>query len=127
MIDPTLFRGKPYTRPISFTVTFSGAVNEQKAIWLPKAAYFEVAEIVAFSTVAAELQIADTQPANIIGFIAFNGTAFSIWQRSLAGVRSNNPSNSQLLLVDAVGAAQTVHGTVYGWEVTPTGEYRTGS
>lgn len=127
MIDPTLFRGKPYTRPVSFTVVFTGAAGESHALWTPKNAYFEVAEVLAFSTVAGEWQLADSTAFNVIGFMAFNGTSFSIWQRTLAAVRSNTPQAAALLLVDPVGVAATIHGTCYGWEVNPDGQYRSGS
>jgi hypothetical protein len=121
------FQGKPYTRPLNFLLTFTGVAGQFFTIWAPKNAFFEVAELLIKGTVAAEYQIADTIPQALIGFVGVDGVNFSVWQHTLAGVRSNNYANSALLLVDPVGVAGTVHGSVYGWEVTPDGTYRTGS
>jgi hypothetical protein len=121
------FQGKPYTRPLNFLLTFTGVAGQNFPIWLPKNAWFEVAEVLIKGTVAVEYQLADTIPQAIIGFVGVDGVNFAVWQHTLAGVRSNNYANSALLLVDPVGVAATVHGSVYGWEVTSDGTYRTGS
>jgi hypothetical protein len=123
--DLKSFQGRPYTRPITFSVTFTGAVGEAHAIWTPLGASFEVAAVLAKGTAAVELQLADTQTAALIGFIGLDGVNFAIWTPgNLAGVRSNDNKGARLVLVDTVGVAGTVHGTCYGWEVTKEGNYR---
>jgi hypothetical protein len=126
MIDfAKTFRGRPYTRPIVFNVTFTGAAGEAHAVWFPLGAHFEIAALLAKGTAAVELQIADTTTGGLIGFIGLDGVNFAVWTPGyLAGIRSNNAANAALLLVDTVGVAGTVHGTCYGWEVTKEGNYR---
>jgi hypothetical protein len=119
------FQGRPYTRPISFSVVFTGAAGEAHAIWAPLGASFEVAGVLAKGTAAVELQIADTTTGALIGFIGLDGVNFAVWTPgNLAGVRSNDSKNGLLLLVDPIGVASTVHGACYGWEVTKEGNYR---
>ena len=60
-----------------------------------------------------------------VRFIGLDGVNFAVFAPgNLAAIRSNNASNAVLLLVDTVGVAGTVHGAVYGWEVTKEGDYR---
>lgn len=126
---PLPFQGRPYTRPVPFSVTFSGTAGESHAVWLPKNAFFELVTCIAKSNNAVELILADTADGNVIGFIGLDGINFSVFPGagSLAGIRSNNPTFAQLLLVDPVGVACIVHGVCLGWEVTREGMYRTGS
>jgi hypothetical protein len=119
------FQGRPYTRPVVFSVTFTGAPGEAHPIWTPLGASFEVSAVLAKGTAPVELQIADTQTGATIGFIGLNGADFAVWAPgNLAGVRSNDNKGALLLLVDTVGVAGTVHGACYGWEVTKEGNYR---
>jgi len=123
------YRGLPYTRPVNFGVTFTGAPGESHEIWVPKNAFFELVTMIIKGTAAAEYQVADTTPVGVIGYVGLDGVNFSVFPGpgTLAGIRSNNYTNARLILVDPVGVASVVHGSCYGWEVTQDGGYRTGS
>jgi hypothetical protein len=120
----TGFKGRPYTKVTPFTKTFTGAFNELLAIWQPVGAYFELGLLLAKSTVAGEFAVVDTNAANIIGFIQFDGVNFSRLDLGMAGIRSNLLNYATLALVDVAGVGGTIHGVVYGWEVTQEGNYR---
>ena len=120
-----LFQGRPYTKVVPFAVTFSGVVGEFTPIWLPQNAYFEVAFIrVKSSTVAAEVTFSDTDPSAALAFAIAVPTGYENVFLGLATYRSLQSSNPKLLLVDFQGVANTIKGTVYGWEVTREGFYR---
>lgn len=127
MIDPLRmldFRGRPYTRALPFAHVFTGVAGELAHLWQPKNAFFELALILMKGTVAAEYTVCDTNSANIIGFCQVDGVNFSRLDLGLAGIRSNRLANAELLILDGVGLAATIHGVIYGWEVTPEGNYR---
>lgn len=130
MINPaaSFFQGKPYTRPLIVFHDFSGTVGEQVELWLPKNAYFELAAVICKATVAIDLNLCDTNPHAIIGFIGMDGVNYSVFQPgALAGIRSNSYTQAALLAVDPVGVASSAKFAIYGWEVTPQSGYRTGS
>jgi hypothetical protein len=118
------FKGRPYTKAVPFSKTFSGAAAEFQTLWPVIGGFFELALLLAKSTAAGEYAVCDSDPSNVIGFIQFDGVNFSRLDLGLAGIRSNRLNNSKLVLLDPVGIVATVHGVAYGWEVTQEGNYR---
>lgn len=123
MTLPT-YLGRPYTKAIPFAQVYAGVANTLRPIWSPVGAYFELGLLLAKSTAAGEYAICDTNKDNIIGYIQFDGVNFSRLDLGLTGLRSNRVNNAILALLDPVGVAATIHGVVYGWEVTQEGYYR---
>jgi hypothetical protein len=118
------FRGRPYTKVTPFAKVFAGAVDELVSIWQPVGAFFELGLLLAKSTAAGEYAVCDTNKDNVIGYIQFDGVNFSRLDLGMAGIRSNLLNYATLALLSPVAIAATIHGVVYGWEVTQEGNYR---
>lgn len=124
-----LFRGRPYTKTVPFTLQFAGVAGQTALIWKPNNAYFEFAGGIIISTVAGptEYQLCDGNVNNpFTAVLATNADYKDIRIGELAGYRSvGPPGNGPLLLVDTAGVAATVRGFVWIWEVDgATGYYR---
>jgi hypothetical protein len=118
------FRGRPYTKAIPFAKTFTAVAGQTQEVWRVTGAFFELGLLIAKSTAAGEYAVCDSKAEAIIGYIQFDGVNFSRLDLGMAGIRSNRLNNAALLLLSPVAIAATVHGCVYGWEVTQEGNYR---
>jgi hypothetical protein len=121
-----LYRGRPYTKVVPFSLTFAGAVaNEAATLYAPQSAFFEFAGGVINSSATAEFALCDATRQNPFTLvIAGSGAYTPIQIGALATYRSVGPTGAKLLLVAQGLVACTVKGVVWIWDVTTEGYYR---
>lgn len=115
--------------PLPYIVTpfefeFSGAQGENRVIWEPQNAVFELAGIIVRSMTPMDLNVCDSSPAIPIMFVQTLAGVYTSLFLGHGRVRSTNHVNPRLILMDPVGVQTLVKGMVYGYEFTRDGYYR---
>jgi hypothetical protein len=119
-----LYRARPFTKAIPFNKTLPVAtVDTFIELWNPTNAYFEVVILAIKASVAADLNICDTNPQNPFIFIQPSTTEYTLYSIP-PGYRSQSPINAKVILTNPGLVAGTIKGVLYGYEVTQEGNYR---
>jgi hypothetical protein len=121
----TLYRSRPFTKAIPFQVTLPVTSADTVAdLWVPNAAYFEAAILVARCNVAGiDINFCDTNAQNPFLFVMLSTTTYQVIDIQ-PGYRSLQSNGAKLVVTNLLLILGVIKGVWMGWEVTQEGYYR---
>ena len=119
-----LYRARPFSKAVPFNRALPVAsADDFIELWVPQNSYFEFVLMYIKASVAADLNICDTNPNNPFAFVQPSTTEYTLVNLT-PGYRSQNFASVKVILTNPGLVAGTIKGAIYGYEVTREGSYR---